>query len=115
MLVEQVDAVRPQAFQRSLDHLANVRGPAVETDHLVLLVDLEAELGADEHLVSKRLHAAAAMVAWLEASGIREGALFRRIRKGGHLGEPLAPAAVRDIVKERCALAGIGGSFLRTR
>ncbi|MEJ8824574.1 site-specific integrase [Variovorax humicola] len=55
--------------------------------------------------------AALAMQAWLAASGIQEGALFRRIRKGGHLGEPLAPAAVRDIVKERCALAGVEGDF----
>ncbi|RZL92636.1 MAG: hypothetical protein EOP82_09640 [Variovorax sp.] len=55
--------------------------------------------------------AAAAMAAWLAASGIKEGALFRRIRKGGHLGEPLAPTAVRDIVKERCALAGVEGQF----
>ncbi|CAN7725734.1 site-specific integrase [Variovorax sp. LjRoot290] len=58
--------------------------------------------------------AAQAMQAWLavlKEKGITEGALFRRIRKGGHLGEPLAPAAVRDIVKERCALAGVEGSF----
>ena len=53
--------------------------------------------------------AAQAMQAWLAASGIQEGALFRRIRKGGHLGEPLAPAAVRDILKERCAIAGVEG------
>ena len=38
---------------------------------------------------------AQAMQDWLAASGIQEGALFRRIRKGGRLGEPLAPAAVR--------------------
>jgi integrase len=58
--------------------------------------------------------AAAAMAVWLavlKERGITSGALFRRIRKGGHLGEPLAPAAVRDIVKERCALAGVEGSF----
>jgi len=58
--------------------------------------------------------AAAAMTEWLavlQAHGIQEGPIFRRIRKGGHLGEPLAPAAVRDIVKERCALAGIDGRF----
>lgn len=55
--------------------------------------------------------AALAMQAWLAASGIREGALFRRIRKGGHLGEPLAPAAVRDIVKKRSILAGVVGEF----
>jgi hypothetical protein len=58
--------------------------------------------------------AAAAMTEWLavlKAHGVQEGPIFRRIRKGGHLGEPLAPAAVRDIVKERCALAGIEGRF----
>ena len=58
--------------------------------------------------------AALAMQDWLAAlkeKGIKEGALFRRIRKGGHLGEALAPAAVRDIVKERCALAGVEGEF----
>ena len=58
--------------------------------------------------------AALAMQDWLavlKEKGIQEGALFRRIRKGGHLGEALAPAAVRDIVKERCALAGVEGEF----
>ena len=58
--------------------------------------------------------AAAAMREWLavlQAHGIREGAIFRRIRRGGHLAEPLAPAAVRDIVKARCALAGVAGNF----
>ncbi|PQA78370.1 site-specific integrase [Rhodoferax sp. TS-BS-61-7] len=55
--------------------------------------------------------AAVAMKEWLEASRITSGSIFRRIRKGGHLGEPLSPAAVRDIVKSRCALAGIEGDF----
>ncbi|MDN4592175.1 integrase [Xenophilus aerolatus] len=58
--------------------------------------------------------AAAAMREWLavlRAQGIQDGPIFRRIRRGGHLGEPLAAAAVRDIVKERCALAGVEGSF----
>lgn len=55
--------------------------------------------------------AATALDAWLQASGIASGAIFRRIRKGGHLGEALSPAAVRTIVKERCALAGIEGDF----
>ncbi|SDC41861.1 Aminotransferase class-III [Variovorax sp. CF079] len=53
----------------------------------------------------------AGLTAVLQAHGVQEGPIFRRIRKGGHLGEPLAPAAVRDIVKERCALAGIEGRF----
>lgn len=55
--------------------------------------------------------AARALEAWLQASGIGEGAIFRRIRKGGHLGEPLSPPAVRNIVRERCALAGVEGDF----
>lgn len=55
--------------------------------------------------------AAAALDQWLEASGIQSGPIFRRIRKGNHLGEALSPAAVRTIVKERCALAGIVGDF----
>lgn len=55
--------------------------------------------------------AAEALRTWLETSGITEGRIFRRVRKGGHLGEALSPAAVRAIVKERCALAGIEGEF----
>lgn len=52
-----------------------------------------------------------ALHAWLQASGITEGAIFRRIRKGGHVGEPLQAAAIRAIVKERCQLAGVEGDF----
>lgn len=55
--------------------------------------------------------AAQALEVWLQASSITTGAIFRRIRKGGKLGEPLAPAAVRDIVLTRCALAGVDGAF----
>lgn len=55
--------------------------------------------------------AAAALQAWLQASGITYGAIFRRIRKGDHVAEPLSAAAVRNIVKQRCALAGLEGDF----
>ncbi|UVH60493.1 site-specific integrase [Variovorax paradoxus] len=55
--------------------------------------------------------ASAAMDAWLEASGVTAGALFRRVRKGGNVGEALSAAAVRDIVQARCVLAGIEGEF----
>ena len=55
--------------------------------------------------------AAAALADWLEASGIGEGRIFRRVLKGGHLGGALSPASVRDIVKQRCALACIEGDF----
>ena len=42
---------------------------------------------------------------------IQRGAIFRRVRKGGHVGEALYPAAVKDIVKKRCLFAGIDGNF----
>lgn len=52
-----------------------------------------------------------ALQAWLEASGITTGPIFRRVLKGGHLGGPLSAAAVRDIVQARCTLAGVEGDF----
>jgi integrase len=52
-----------------------------------------------------------ALARWLDVSGVTEGAIFRRVRKGGHVGEALSPAAVKDIVKKRCLLAGIDGNF----
>jgi integrase len=55
--------------------------------------------------------AAAAMAAWLAASGITEGPIFRRVRKERHVGEPLTPSAVRDIVKKRAAMAGLEEKF----
>ena len=69
--------------------------------------------GVDQPENGKPVLGAAGMALhdWLQASQITEGAMFRRIRKGGHLGETLSPAAVRTIVKERCALAGIEGDF----
>ena len=55
--------------------------------------------------------AAAALTDWLTSAGIAEGPIFRRVRRGGHVGEPLSEAAVRDIVRDRCALAGLEGDF----
>ncbi|MFN4351669.1 MAG: tyrosine-type recombinase/integrase [Hylemonella sp.] len=55
--------------------------------------------------------AAEALEAWLQASGVKDGPIFRRIRRGGHLGPGLTPAAVRDIVLARCVLAGVEGDF----
>ena len=55
--------------------------------------------------------AATAMTAWLQASGIFQGPIFRQVRKGDQLGPALAAAAVRDIVKYRSALSGVEGSF----
>jgi integrase len=55
--------------------------------------------------------AADALDAWLDASGIRVGPIFRRLRKGNVPAEPLSPAAVREIVLQRCRLAGLEGDF----
>jgi len=55
--------------------------------------------------------AGAALQDWLVASRIREGALFRRVLKGGKLGAALSAAAVRDIVNERGRLAGVEGQY----
>lgn len=55
--------------------------------------------------------AAAALAQWLNQSGIVEGALFRRIRKGDRLAEGLSDSAVREIVKQRAALAGLEAEF----
>jgi integrase len=55
--------------------------------------------------------AAAALDAWLTAANITEGALFRRVRRGGVIGEPLAAAAVRNIVVRRSKLAGLEEAF----
>jgi integrase len=55
--------------------------------------------------------AATALREWLRAAAIIDGPIFRRILKGGHLGGALSAAAVREIVKARCALAGVSGDF----
>jgi integrase len=55
--------------------------------------------------------AASALTAWLAAAKINAGPIFRRVRRGNVIGEPLSPAAVRDIVKKRCLLAGIDEDF----
>ena len=55
--------------------------------------------------------AAAALTAWLQKAEITEDLIFRQVRKGGHLGNGLSAAAVRDVVKARCAMAGVQGDF----
>ncbi len=56
--------------------------------------------------------AGAALEAWLAASGITDGPVFRRIRRGGHVGdEGLSDASINRIVKARCVLAGLEGDF----
>lgn len=54
--------------------------------------------------------AAEALSAWLKASGVKSGAIFRRIRKTTAV-EPLSGQAVWLIVKRRAQLAGLEGSY----
>ncbi len=54
--------------------------------------------------------AALALRAWLDASGLTEGAIFRRPWKD-RIGDAPSPAAVADIVKRRAARAGMRGDF----
>ncbi|UJM88544.1 site-specific integrase [Rhodanobacter denitrificans] len=55
-------------------------------------------------------NAAIALRAWLDASGLTEGAIFRRLWKQ-RIGGSLSPAAVGAIVQRRAALAGLTGDF----
>ncbi|MGX5672982.1 tyrosine-type recombinase/integrase [Thermomonas fusca] len=54
--------------------------------------------------------AALAMEEWLDASGIIEGAIFRRLWKS-RVGPALSPAAVGEIVQRRAQQAGLKGDF----
>jgi integrase len=71
------------------------------------------QAGADRPENHKPLvgEAAAAMSTWLEAAGIKEGKIFRQVGPGRQLGESLSADAVADIVRRRCALAGLSGDF----
>ena len=49
-----------------------------------------------------------ALMQWLERANIKEGPVFRRIDRWGHIEwRPLSPEAVNLIVKKRAALAGL--------
>lgn len=68
--------------------------------------DLEAN---DKPVVGR---AAQALARWLDAARIVDGFIFRRIRRGGHVGpEGLSSAAVREIVVQRAKLAGLEDAF----
>ena len=55
---------------------------------------------------------ATAVTTWLNAAQIDDGPLFRRVRRGDHLGTGrLTTRAIRNIVKQRTAATGISGRF----
>lgn len=48
--------------------------------------------------------------AWMDAAGIEDGPVFRRLHRGGQVGKKaLSTVSVRNIIKHRCAAAGIDG------
>jgi site-specific recombinase XerD len=61
-----------------------------------------------------------ALRAWLDAAGIEDGPLFRRLRRGGHVTEDaISPRTIATVVKKYAALAGLdpddfGGHSLRS-
>lgn len=58
-----------------------------------------------------KLQPVAALSAWLKASGITEGPIFRSIDRHGRVGKAaLSDRAVADIVKKVCAAAGLDAS-----
>lgn len=54
--------------------------------------------------------AADALSAWLAASGLVEGRLFRRLW-GARIGAGLSPKAIADIVQRRAVMAGLQGDY----
>lgn len=64
--------------------------------------------GSDKPIVD---NAADALATWIARAQITAGPIFRRVRRGEKVGEPLAAAAVRNIVVERAALANLPPGF----
>jgi integrase len=83
-----------------------------ENTYLYRLVHSKTDqTGAANHVEKPILGVAAhALMAWLQASAVTEGAIFRRIR-GSRVAEALEPQAVRAIVRRRAQLAGLAGDF----
>ena len=91
----------------------NVRRIAARTFVFTLQRSKTNQAGADGPDNDKPIvgRAADALEDWLLRSGVSDGPIFRRIRRGDQVGEPLSPAAVRDIVKHHAALAGLADDF----
>jgi integrase len=82
------------------------------TTYLYRLVHTKTDqMGAQSHVEKPIVGLAAkALTAWLQVSGIKDGAMFRRIR-GSRVAEALQPQTVRTIVKRRAQMAGLTGDF----
>lgn len=93
--------------------VVSVVGSVLDIFVFALATSKSNQTGADrsdsDEPISGR--AAAALANWLAAANVSSGPMFRRVRRGGVIGEPLSPAGVRDIVKRRCALAVLLANF----
>ncbi|MEF9943844.1 MAG: tyrosine-type recombinase/integrase, partial [Burkholderiaceae bacterium] len=92
--------------------LANLRRTGTESFVYTLRHSKTNQAGLERADNAKPIQgrAAIALGDWLLAAGIKEGPIFRRINRGGAVGASRS-GAVRDIVKKRCALAGLEGDF----
>jgi integrase len=93
--MENTRRVGPRAFSFTLLHSKTNQTGALRADSEKPILE----------------EAADALAAWIRRAGLTEGPIFRRVRRGEKVGEPLAPAAVRGIVLERAALAGLEPEF----
>lgn len=76
-------------------------------DYIFNIANSKTDQSGKGHLVPIKGRAAMALKEWLEASGIKEGKIFRSIKKGGSkMGDCLTAVDINRIVKKRCNLAG---------
>ncbi len=101
---------RSEAAQADMKFLKRLGGTDFEY-RLVYSKTNQAGVDRPENYKPVLGQAGQALDAWLRAGGIAEGRIFRRVRRGGHIGEALSDAAIRDIVMARCKLAALDGDY----
>lgn len=77
-----------------------------EGDYLYNLCESKTNKTGEDDYKPIKGRAAKALRDWLEASGVKEGAIFRSVGKGGDIRGALSGNDVRRIVKKRTKLAG---------
>jgi integrase len=92
---------RSEVAEARLDDLDAVRGGFIYT-----LARSKTDQGGRGHRLPIRGTAKKALAAWLRASKITDGYLFRAIHRGKITDQPITPETVVDIVKERVERCG---------
>lgn len=93
--MENTRRVGPRAYSFTLRHSKTNQTGALQADSEKPILE----------------EAADALATWISRAGLKDGPIFRRVRRGDKLGEPLAAAAVGDIVQERARLAELEPAF----